>query len=102
MARPRLSSIPSLPRSTASPRSATKAAQTAVDGGRAKDLALKDATAQKVAALQALAAAQDDAKSAVASAQANLAKVQAIPVLNVADAAKAIAALADKLQKAVT
>jgi lipoprotein-anchoring transpeptidase ErfK/SrfK len=74
-----------------------KVTQGVLDAVSAKHAALKDATAQHIAANQALQAAQADAKDAVASAQAALTKAQAIPVLKVSDNATAIAALADRL-----
>jgi lipoprotein-anchoring transpeptidase ErfK/SrfK len=72
----------------------------ALDAINAKHNALKDVTAQKIAANQALASAQQDAKNGVASAQAALVKAQAIPVLRVGDNAAAVAALADRLAHA--
>src|SRR5207245_5111242 len=70
-----------------------KATQAVIDGVNAKDQALKDATAQRVAAIQALSTAIADAKSGVASAQNYLSQAQAIPVLNVAANASAISDL---------
>ncbi|MDP9325331.1 MAG: L,D-transpeptidase [Candidatus Dormibacteraeota bacterium] len=80
--------------------STPKAGQSAVDAVTAKDGELKAATASRVAANQALAAAQADAHNAVNSAQAALAKVQAIPVLKVGDVPTTIAALVDRLSHA--
>ena len=59
--------------------STPKTTQTAIDSVNAKDQALKAVTGQKIAANQALQAAQADAHNAVTSAQAALAKAQADP-----------------------
>jgi lipoprotein-anchoring transpeptidase ErfK/SrfK len=79
-----------------------KAAQSALDSVTAKDGELKAATAAKIAANQALQSAQADAHGAISSAQAALAKAQAIPVLRLGDSPAAIAALADRLTHAAT
>lgn len=77
-----------------------KAILAVLDAINAKHASLKDQTAQKIAANQELATAQQDAKNGVASAQAALSKAQAIPVLRVTDNAAAVAALADRLPHA--
>src|SRR5258708_6903973 len=76
-----------------------------IDSVKAKTVELQRATAQHVAAAQALSAAKNDAQSALAAAQAALALAKAIPVLkvdanasgNASDAAKlgTVSALAD-------
>jgi lipoprotein-anchoring transpeptidase ErfK/SrfK len=80
--------------------STPKTTQTTIDSVNAKDQALKAVTGQKIAANQQLQGAQADAHNAVTSAQAALAKAQAVPVLKVSDNATAIAALADRLSHA--
>ncbi|MEA2647088.1 MAG: hypothetical protein QOE92_2171 [Chloroflexota bacterium] len=74
--------------------------QKALDEANARDAALKDMTAKKIAENSALENAIDSAKQWVANAQAALAKAQAIPVLRVSDNAAAVTALADRLAKA--
>ena len=76
------------------------AIQAALDEATAKDAALKDLTARKIAENSALQTAIDSAKQWVAGAQSALTRAQAIPVLRVADNATAIAALADRLARA--
>ena len=74
--------------------------QKLIDAVKAKDAQLNEATAQRVAAKQALQSAQEDASQSVAKAKAALQAAQAIPVLKVTDAAAAILALANRLAKA--
>jgi lipoprotein-anchoring transpeptidase ErfK/SrfK len=71
--------------------------QKAIDTVAAKTAELQALTAQHLTALQALAAAKDDAHSALTAAQGALTQAQAIPVLKVSDNAAAITADATKL-----
>jgi len=73
------------------------ATQKLIDGVKAKTVELQTATAQHVAAAQALAAAKQDAQNALAASQAALALAKAIPVLKVDANASTIAADAAKL-----
>jgi lipoprotein-anchoring transpeptidase ErfK/SrfK len=73
------------------------AIQKTIDAVAAKTAELQALTAQHLSALQALAAAKDDAHSALTAAQGALAQAQTIPALKVSDNAAVISADAAKL-----
>ena len=76
------------------------ATQKTIDAVAAKTAELKAVTAQHLSALQALAAAKDDARNALAAAQGALAQAKTISVLQVDVNAAKIAADAAKLPNA--
>jgi lipoprotein-anchoring transpeptidase ErfK/SrfK len=76
------------------------ATQKSIDTIAAKTVELQTLTAQHLSALQALAAAKDDAHSALTAAQAALAQAKAIAVLKVDANSAAITADAGKLPSA--